>query len=123
MRAAARATDAMTSALAGRARVRGQALVEFIVSASVLLLLIMGTIQFAMIYQAKIRLNYAAFETARAGSVAKAIELIAEAGRQGVQLLAFPETWIPRRRAWCLSNRNSVRAPSDSIFQAGLISP
>lgn len=60
--------------LAGKAccpplRARGQAMVEFIVIASVLLLLILGTIQFAMIYQAKITLNYAAFETARAGSL------------------------------------------------------
>jgi len=44
-------------------------MVEFLVIVSVLLLLILGTLQFAMIYQAKITLNYAAFETARAGSV------------------------------------------------------
>ena len=59
----------MNWALARRVRARGQAMVEFIVIASVLLLLIMGTIQFAMICQAKITLNYAAFETARAGSL------------------------------------------------------
>ncbi len=47
----------------------GQAMVEFLVIVSVLLLLILGTLQFAMIYQAKITLNYAAFETARAGAV------------------------------------------------------
>lgn len=76
----------------------------------------MSTIKLAAVQASPVFLDLA-------GSVAKAIELIAEAGRQGVQLLAFPETWIPRRRAWCLSNRNSVRAPSDSIFQAGLISP
>lgn len=87
MRAAARATDAMTSALAGRARVRGQAMVEFIVIASVLLLLIMGTIQFAMIYQAKITLNYAAFETARAGSLNSA--------RMWAMELAFARAMAP----------------------------
>ena len=65
MRAAASATNAS----AARISVRGQAMVEFIVIAAVLLLLIMGTIQFAMIYQAKITLNYATFETARAGSL------------------------------------------------------
>ncbi len=35
-----------------------------------------------------------------AGTVAKAIDLIDEAGRQGVQLLAFPETWIPGYPFW-----------------------
>ena len=35
-----------------------------------------------------------------AGTVAKAIELIEEAARQGVQLLAFPETWIPGYPFW-----------------------
>ena len=33
-------------------------------------------------------------------SVAKAVALIDEAGRQGVQLLAFPETWIPGYPFW-----------------------
>ena len=49
--------------------IRGQAMVEFIVVAGVLLILILGTIQFALIYHAKTTLSYAAFETARAGSV------------------------------------------------------
>jgi hypothetical protein len=35
----------------------------------VMLLLIFGTIQFALIYHAKITLNYAAFEGARAGTL------------------------------------------------------
>ncbi len=47
----------------------GQAMVEYIIILPVLLLLIMGILQFALIYQAKITLNYAAFETARAGSL------------------------------------------------------
>ena len=47
----------------------GQAMVEFIIVLPVLLLLILGTLQFAFIYQAKITLNYAAFEAARAGSL------------------------------------------------------
>ena len=51
---------------------RGQAMVEFIIVASVLLWLILGSIQFALIYHAKTTLNYAAFETARAGSVTNA---------------------------------------------------
>ena len=44
-------------------------MVEFVVVGMVLLLLLLGTIQFALIYNAKITLNYAAFETARAGAV------------------------------------------------------
>jgi aliphatic nitrilase len=35
-----------------------------------------------------------------AGTVAKAVSLIDEAGRQGVELLAFPETWIPGYPFW-----------------------
>ncbi len=35
-----------------------------------------------------------------AGTVAKAVALIDEAGRQGVQLLAFPETWMPGYPFW-----------------------
>ncbi len=87
MQVAARATEVMISALARRARARGQAMVEFIVIASVLLLLIMGTIQFAMIYQAKITLNYAAFETARAGSLNNA--------RMWAMELAFARAMAP----------------------------
>jgi hypothetical protein len=44
-------------------------MVEFLIVIPVLLLLILGALQFAMIYQAKITLNYAAFETARAGAL------------------------------------------------------
>lgn len=50
-------------------RAGGQAMVEFVIVVVPLLLLILGAIQFALIYQAKITLNYAAFETARAGSL------------------------------------------------------
>lgn len=62
-------------------------MVEFIVIASVLLLLVLGTIQFAMIYQAKITLNYAAFETARAGSLNNA--------RMWAMELAFARAMAP----------------------------
>lgn len=47
----------------------GQSMVEFTIVVIPLLLLILGAIQFALIYNAKITLNYAAFETARAGSL------------------------------------------------------
>ncbi len=44
-------------------------MVEFLVILPVMLLLIFGTIQFALIYHAKITLNYAAFEAVRAGAL------------------------------------------------------
>jgi len=44
-------------------------MVEFLIVLPVMLLLVMGILQFAFIYQAKITLNYAAFQTARAGSL------------------------------------------------------
>ncbi|MFT7526534.1 MAG: hypothetical protein ACI9LY_001682 [Arenicella sp.] len=47
----------------------GQAMVETIVVLAVSLLLIMGSIQFALMYTAKSTLNYATFEAARAGAL------------------------------------------------------
>lgn len=47
----------------------GQAMTEFTIVVMALLMLILGTLQFALIYHAKITLNYAAFETARAGAI------------------------------------------------------
>ena len=44
-------------------------MIEFIIGIPVLLLMLLGTLQFGLIYQAKISLNYAAFEVARSGSV------------------------------------------------------
>jgi len=45
---------------------------EFLVILPVMLLLILGAIQFVLIYQVKITLNYATFEGARAGSLENA---------------------------------------------------
>lgn len=50
----------------------GQAMVEFIIVTPLLLLLLFGAFQFALIYQAKTALNYATFEAARFGAVSNA---------------------------------------------------
>ncbi len=47
----------------------GQAMVEYLIVLPLLILLGFGTLQFALIWHAKTTLNYAAFQTARAGSV------------------------------------------------------
>ncbi len=51
-----------------RLRQLGQSMTEFVIILPVLFLLIFGAIQFGLIYQAKVTLNYAAFEAARAGA-------------------------------------------------------
>jgi hypothetical protein len=68
-------------------RRRGQAMVEFIYVAPVLLLLILGALQFGLVYHAQISLNYAAFETARAGSLNNA--------RMWAMKLAFARSLAP----------------------------
>jgi hypothetical protein len=50
----------------------GQSMVEFIIVTPVILLLLFGGLQFALIYHAKTALNYAAFEAARFGAVSNA---------------------------------------------------
>jgi hypothetical protein len=47
----------------------GQSLVEFVVGIFVLLLLVLGAFQFALIYRAKTTLDYATFQAAREGAV------------------------------------------------------
>ena len=46
-----------------------QAMVEFVIVLPVMLVLIMSIIQFALIYKAKMTLNYATFQTVRAGTL------------------------------------------------------
>lgn len=50
-------------------RADGQSMVELLVVLPVMLLLILATIQLALIYHAKITLNYAAYEGVRAGTL------------------------------------------------------
>lgn len=70
-----------------RSAVRGQAMVEFIYVMPVLLMLLLGALQFGLIYHAKTTLNYAAFETARAGAVNNA--------RMWAMELAFARSLAP----------------------------
>jgi Flp pilus assembly protein TadG len=64
-----------------------QAMVEFLIVLPVMLLLVMGILQFAFIYQAKTTLNYAAFQTARAGSLHNA--------DMGAMQIAFSSNMAP----------------------------
>ncbi|MGA0023543.1 MAG: TadE/TadG family type IV pilus assembly protein [Burkholderiales bacterium] len=52
-----------------RSAPRGQALVEFLIIYPTLLLLVLGAFQFALVYQAKLTLNYATFMAARQGAL------------------------------------------------------
>ncbi len=54
---------------ADRAGQTGQAMVETVVVLFAALLLLFGIIQFGLVYQAKVALDYATFEAARAGAV------------------------------------------------------
>lgn len=58
-----------SNVLAGPHFQKGQSMVEFLVILPVMLGLVFGTIQIALIYQAKTTLNYAVFEAVKAGSL------------------------------------------------------
>ncbi len=53
----------------GRKNETAQAMVEFVIIMPVLLMMVLGIIQFALVYKAKITLNYATFQTVRAGTI------------------------------------------------------
>ncbi len=74
----------------------GQAMVEFLIVFPVLILLVLGTFQFALIYQAKVTLNYAAFEAARAGSTGHAqLEPMANAFARTMAAIHTHEEGLP----------------------------
>lgn len=59
---------------------RGQAMTEYVIVFPVMVVLIFGTLQFALLWQAKTQLNYAAFESARSGSLNNARRWALNAG-------------------------------------------
>lgn len=59
---------------------RGQAMTEYMIVFPVMLVLIFATLQFALLYQTKVQLNYAAFESARSGSLNNAQRWALQAG-------------------------------------------
>ena len=75
-----RRSTRQTGAVRGRSANRGQAMIEYVIVFPVMLVLIFGTLQFALLYQTKIQLNYAAFEAARSGAVNNAKRWALQAG-------------------------------------------
>ena len=61
-------------------RESGQSAVEFLLVAPLILVLMMGALQFALLYRAKLTMNLATFEAARAGAVDHASYASIEAG-------------------------------------------
>ncbi|MEM9174063.1 MAG: TadE family protein, partial [Myxococcota bacterium] len=53
-------------------RVGGQSAIEFLIVSPLILVLMMGGLQFALLYRAKLTLNLATFEAARRGAVSNA---------------------------------------------------
>jgi hypothetical protein len=87
-RACARGRDALSTE--GH---RGAAIVEAVIALPILLAVILGAIQFALIYQAKATLNHASLQAARAGAVSNADpEVIRRGLARGLAPLYSPES-------------------------------
>jgi hypothetical protein len=72
---------------------RGTAIVEAVIALPILLAVILGAIQFALIYQAKATLNHASLQAARAGAVSNADpEAIRRGLARGLAPLYSPES-------------------------------
>jgi hypothetical protein len=106
----------------------GQAMTEYMIVFPVMLVLIFGTLQFALLYQAKTQLNYAAFESARSGSLNNAQRWALKAGL--VRGLAPIHThgqgrnWLrwARSKVWDQIDAGLVEiqiiSPSDAAFDS-----
>ena len=76
-------------------RARGVAIVETVIALPILLAVILGAIQFGLIYQAKATLNHASLQAARAGAVAHAQpEALRNGLARGLAPLYSPESSI-----------------------------
>lgn len=100
-------------------RQRGQAMVETVVIIFATLLLLLGILQFALIYNAKTTLTYAAFEAVRAGAVnyadRQAIEYALARGLAPLYTSVNPADGM-------MDKINSVKASRDRVLaeiQAG----
>ncbi|MCC7410961.1 MAG: pilus assembly protein [Gammaproteobacteria bacterium] len=95
-------------------------MVESVIVGSVLLLLVFGALQFALIYHAKITLNYAAFEAARSGSLNNARMNFIENGfvRGLAPLFTHDDTADGVRRARCVV-RTELYGGDEYACQAG----
>lgn len=91
--------------MTGRGRVRGVSAVETLIALPILLGLGLGTVQFALVFQAKHALNHALIEAARAGSVAHAEP---EAILRGLAFGLMP--WLYGARDLGEYARNQARA-------------
>jgi len=68
-----RVTDTLLArSIPGKQRPHGQAMIEYLIILPVLLMLVLGAVQFALLYQIKSTLNYATFIAARQGAVSNA---------------------------------------------------
>src|SRR3954462_5500904 len=64
--------DRTRQSLGNFTRQSGAAIIETVIALPILLAVILGAIQFGLIYEAKATLNYAALQAARAGAVSNA---------------------------------------------------
>ena len=96
----------------------GQSMTEFLVVLPVLLLLILGAVQFALIYHAKITLNYAAFEAVRAGTLGQGkFEEVKEGFARGMApLYSYYET-DDKIRNKRLNSKNPTEAANTASDQ------
>ncbi len=96
-------------------------MVEFVIILPVLMLLVAGILQFALIYHAKITLNYAAFEVARAGSLNNAkMDAMEKAFVRSMAALYTHRPGVPALNEAKVKLRQEVK---DGYVQIRLINP
>lgn len=100
-----------------RATQRGQAIAEYVYVVPVMLLLILGAVQFGFIYQAKSTLNYATFVATRAGALKNgAMSAIQEALAGGLApLFAHDQDLAALKAAYAFADQELRDAALTSI--------